>query len=139
MKRLYIFDRKLQAADFRGFLELRDILKVIAPLVPDTHWQIGDFFEEDGTDWFEFANDDWSQRMFAQEGTRMPTHEFVAMAQTMPQAIWASFSGFRPVDATAPWIMLNAVDSSLWRIDTDAPERRRVARTGFIDVRTQEQ
>ncbi len=141
MKSLSIFGGKPLTALSSSpvFLTLQEILEVIVVSARDTHWRIGDFIDEDGIEWFEFAGEDWSQRKFAQEGVRLPTRELVAMASTMPQAIWASFSGFRPSDAPSPWIVLNAIDGHLWRIDTDELGVRRVVRTSFADVRESEE
>jgi len=129
MKRLAIFDKSGNAV-----IDLKRILNVIAPLAPDSTWRIGDYVEDDGSRWLEFADDGSMERRFADASLGLTTHDLVVLAETMPQAIWASFAGFHLVQPAEPWILLSAIDSHFWRVETDDREIERAVWTGFAYV-----
>lgn len=133
MTRLSVWDRLSRHSAPGVFLDLASILQVIAPLAPETHWLLRDFADGDG-EWFEFADDEWTQGAYL-KARLVPTVELVKAAATMPQAIWAQFAGFRAPEADEPWIVLSALDSSFWRIETDDPAILSMVRTRFSDVR----
>ena len=134
MMRLSVWDCLTVHGSPGVFLELDSILQVISPLSQDTHWQLHDFVDEEGNAWFEFADDEWTQRAYLRDRL-VPTAELVSAAATMPQAIWAQFAGFRAMKTSEPWIVLSAIDSSFWRIETDDFAVLRMVRTNFADVR----
>lgn len=134
MKRLSVWDRLAGHGAHGAFLDLTSILQVIAPLASDTQWQLRDFIDDDGEEWFEVGDDGWTQRADLKASV-VPTSALVSVAATIPQAIWAQFAGFRASDTSEAWIVLSAIDSSFWRVETDDPAVLSIVRTCFSDVR----
>ncbi len=129
--------KAIEIWDMRGgfFLTLSDVLAALPDRKLISAWEIADFVDADGERELMFGMGDERISDLANSGTRVLGHEFISIAESSPQAIWATFSGYEPATATVPWIRLHAIDSTFWRCETRDIGSRRALMKSFRVVR----
>lgn len=130
MKAIELWDTKDHV-----FLALREVLAPIAADCETSTWEVASYVDPDGETFFWLGGDGHDNfEELADTGKRLAGQEFLAMAQLTSQVIWGIFRGYGP-DADAPWIMLQAIDSTFWRCETKNIRTRRALMRAFKDVR----
>lgn len=129
--------RPLNLFDLRSgiFLTLPEILAVLPPRVAKTNWSFGAFVDVDGWEYLEVVvegHDRLDDGLEPME--RVPHSRLLEVIKPVRQVIWGVFTGYEGASDTS-WIVLNAIDSSFWRVETDDLETRRLLRMTFSDVR----
>lgn len=134
MKHLDIRDRS-QRSTSGVFLFLPEILPALTDRSRASEWEVGDFVEADGKLFFETTSlgHDPVQEA-AKRHARFSFADLEAMGKSVEQVIWASFKAFDP-GASEPWLVLSAVDSFFWRVDTSDLPTRQAILARFKDVR----
>lgn len=111
MATLTIHDRRDSALAF----DLRDILRVLAPLSLKAAWTIRN---PDGSD-FEATGEGGSRlEALASASAQIGGGELIAIADNTAQVIWGDFIGALPGDLDGKWITIRAVDSSFYEVET---------------------
>ena len=116
------------------FLTFRDIMAALSPRVADTCWTLGEFTEVDGTKLLEMVVEGSNGLDEDPVINRLPHSQLSEAMKSVRQIIWGTLTGYERTSPT-PWIVLSAIDSSFWRIETDDLETRRRIRRKFTHVR----
>jgi hypothetical protein len=124
MNAIEIWDRKI---------ELRDFLPLLSGRAQASQWQVTAYDEPGVYPYFEVVE---CERLWELEesGARFSYEELEVMAQQVLQVIWGCFKAFDQ-DQLSPWLLLTAVDSTFWSVDTDDLAVRKAVFGRFKDVR----
>jgi hypothetical protein len=124
---LRIFDLENRALAF----DLRDLLRLLAPLSLQAHWKVSSFEDE-----FE-ATGEGAVRLeeLADNGGSITGDELLALAESTWQVICGEFVGVLPGGPDKPWITIRAVDSTFYEIITSEEETAVTLKMQFNDVR----
>lgn len=118
------------------FLTLAEVLAALPARAQASSWEVADYVDANGASYFWVgANGDESLADLAESGKRISGAELTSLAGTSAQVIFGTLRGFDRVDATEPWIVLHAIDSSYWRCETDDITSRNALVSGFEVVR----
>lgn len=116
MKDIEVWDR----------VDMKSIVAVLPPRAAASVWDIVDMIDRDGQAYFDM--DGASTELFARlanSGRRIGGDAFLRAAQMTPQVVWGTFRAFEDEGAETPWLCLDAVDSTFWRVRTaDLPTRQ---------------
>ncbi|RYF21659.1 MAG: hypothetical protein EOO77_05625 [Oxalobacteraceae bacterium] len=128
MDKIRIFDLRNRVLAF----DLRDVLRVLAPRSFAAKWTIK-------------APDTWSFEATGAGGERLEElaemlaqidgSELAAIADATVQVIWGDFVGALSDDSTQPWLIIRAVDSSFFEIETSDESALAAIKSAFKDVR----
>jgi len=126
---------KLAIYDLDGFclaFDLRDVLRVLAPRSLAATWTIR-------------TPDAWSFEATGAGGARLEElaevsgqisgDELLAVADDTVQVIWGDFAGALPDDPNREWLIVRAVDSSFFAIETSDQAALAAIKSSFKDVR----
>jgi hypothetical protein len=137
MKDLELWD--LHGPNGQTFLSLLEVLTSLPARARSANWEVADFVNPDGVDWFEVGyGGDERVRALANTGQRVSGSELLLLAEGSSQIIWGTFRGYDADDPT-PWIRLHAIDSTFWRCETRDIATRQALMKAFSDVRLAEQ
>lgn len=117
MARLRIYDLDEQALA----LDLRDLLRLLAPRSLQANWAVSPVKSSLAEyAWFE-ATGEGGERLEAltQDDGRLSGSELAALAEDTRQVIWGEFSGSLPAQPGGTWVVIGAVDSTFYAIETD--------------------
>lgn len=115
---------------------LADILTALPERKVDTLWGVEPFIEADGEGYFEVASmGDDPVTPLVGTGVRLAYADFEKAAAATPQIIWGTFRGHAGTPDSRLWLIIAAVDSSWWIIETDDLATRRLVRMRFKNVR----
>lgn len=117
MATLRIYDLK----DHVLALDLRDVLQLLAPRSLQASWTVSSIkSSKPGHDWFE-ATGEGGERLeaLAQKNLRVSGAELLALAEKTQQVIWGEFTGSAPNRPEDTWVIIRAVDSTFYEIETD--------------------
>jgi hypothetical protein len=117
------------------FLALRQVLAPGAAQFGSSTWEVASYVYPNGDEYFWLGGDgDNALNALADTGRRMSGQEFLAIAERTSQVIWGVFRGYHS-GADAPWVTLQAVDSTFWRCETKDVQTRQALMGAFKDVR----
>ncbi len=74
----------------------------------------------------------------AQDNARLSGSDLTALAEETRQVIWGEFVGSGPTKSDKTWVIVRAVDSTLYEIDTDDKAVLSKISSTYKDVRTGE-
>lgn len=128
MKKLAIFDLD----DFGLAFDLRDVLRVLAPRSLAATWTIrtpdASSFEATGAGGARLEE-------LADVSAQVGGDELLALADDTVQVIWGDFVGALPDDPNREWLIVRAVDSSFFEIETLDQAALATIESSFKDVR----
>lgn len=128
MEKLRIFDLD----DFGLAFDLRDVLRVLAPRSLAAKWTIRTpdacSFEATG------AGGERLEEL-AKVSAQIGGDELLAIADYTVQVIWADFVGALSDEPSQEWLVIRAVDSSFFEIETSDQAALATIRSAFKDVR----
>lgn len=128
MEKLAIFDLD----GFRLAFDLRDVLRVLAPRSLSATWTIrtpdASFFEATGAGGGRLEE-------LADVSAQVSGDELLALADDTVQVIWGEFLGALPDDPNREWLIVRAVDSSFFEIETSDEAALATIKSSFKDVR----
>lgn len=112
--------------------DLRDLLRVTAPLSLEATWTI----KSPDTSPFE-ATGVGGLRLeeLADSLARISGDELLALADNAAQVIWGDFAGALPDYPHQEWMIIRAVDSSFYVVETADEASITMIKSRFIDVR----
>ncbi|MGR6431014.1 hypothetical protein ACU5AY_08860 [Rhizobium sp. PAMB 3174] len=133
MKTLRVYDMKDQVLA----LDLRDLLRLLAPLSLEAHWVVSTVkSSKPGHEWFE-ATGEGGERLegFAQDNGQLSGSDLAALAENTRQVIWGEFVGSLPAQSDRPWVIIRAVDSTFYEIVSDDETVLNRIGSAYRDVR----
>jgi hypothetical protein len=131
MKHLDIWDRRGPNV----FLSLSDIVPLLNARSRASIWEVDDFIEPDGERYFETVADGHDLvREAAATHARFTFTDLEQMGGCIRQIIWGRFKAFND-GSDQPWLILSAVDSTFWRVETADLPTRQLMLKHFKDVR----
>jgi hypothetical protein len=107
-------------------LDLRDILRLIGPEAESAEWQLSDVEALDGKAAQELED-------LADRKLKIPGHVLVRLSNDVGQVINGCFQAYRD-QASEPWIIIRAVDSSAFDVETDSETLIEQIRRQFNNV-----
>ena len=92
-----------------------------------------------GHEWFE-ATGEGGERLegLAQDDGRLSGSDLAAIAENTQQVIWGEFVGSEPTQSERPWVIIRAIDSTFYEIDSDDEAVLSKISSTYKDVRTGE-
>jgi hypothetical protein len=126
---------KLRIFDSDGFglaYDLRDVLRVLAPRSLAAKWTI-----RTPDAWPFEATGAGGERLeeLAEVSAQISGDELLAIADYTVQVIWADFVGALFDDPSHAWLIIRAVDSSFFEIETSDQAALATIKSAFKDVR----
>ncbi|WP_237151781.1 hypothetical protein [Oryzibacter oryziterrae] len=116
MTKLRVYDEH----DHLLALDLRDLLKLLAPRSLAARWTVAPVREADGEARFEATGEEGERlERLAQVGATVTGQELAAMAAKVGQVIWGEFVGMETTAPGSPWVIIRAIDSTCYEIETD--------------------
>ncbi|MGX5668812.1 hypothetical protein ACWKW9_22855 [Rhizobium daejeonense] len=136
MASLRVYDLK----DHVLALDLRDLLRLLAPRSLEANWVISTVkSSKPGREWFEATGEGGEQlEGLAQDDGQLSGSDLAALAENTRQVIWGEFVGSAPTQSDKPWVIIRAVDSSFYEIDSDDETVLNKISSTYKDVRTGE-
>lgn len=123
-------------------VDLRDLIRLFAPRSLRTSWTVSTVKSGvPGHEWFEATGEggEFLEAM-AQLGARISGPEMASLAERTRQVIWGEFSArFPPDENGTPWLVIRAIDSTFYEVETTDPSILKLVRQPFRDVRAAEQ
>ena len=134
MARLRIYDLKEHIL----FPDLKDLLRLLAPGSLQATWTISTVkSSEPGHEWFEATGEGRDElETLAQENARISGADFAALAEKTHQIIWGEFIGSKPTQPEELWVIIRAIDSTFYEIETDDDALLKKISAHYKDVRT---
>lgn len=129
--RIYDLNQRVLAFD------LIDLLQLLAPRSLEAEWIVSTVKSStSGEEWFE-ATGEGADRLeiLAQTNTRLSGSGLAALAGTARQIIWGEFVGLAQAQSDKPWVIIRAVDSTFYEVDTDDEIVLRKISSTYKDVR----
>lgn len=101
-------------------LDLRDLLRVLAPRSLQATWTISTVkSSQPGQEWFEATGEAGEKlEALAQKDTRVSGVDLSALANKTRQVIWGEFTGSLPSMPDEKWVTIRAIDSSFYEVTT---------------------
>jgi hypothetical protein len=123
-------------------VDLRDLLRLLAPRSLEANWIVSTVkSSKSGQEWFE-ATGEGGERLeeLAQDNnTPLLGFDLAALAENTRQVIWGEFVGSGPTQSDKKWVMIRAVDSTFYEIDTDDETVLSKISSTYKDVRIGEE
>jgi len=119
-------------------LDLRDLLPLLSPRSLQADWIVSTIKScTPGREWFE-ATGEGGQHLeaLAQDNARLSGSDLAALAEKTRQVIWGECLGSGPTQSDKTWVIIRAVDSMFYEIDTDDKAVLSKISSTYYDVRT---
>lgn len=102
-------------------LDLRDLLRLLTPRSLQADWIVSTVkSSRSGHEWFEATGEGGEQlEALALENARLSGSDLADLAEKTRQVIWGEFYGSGPTRSDKAWVIIRAVDSTFYEIDTD--------------------
>ncbi len=136
MARLRVYDIKANVLA----VDLKDLLRLLAPRSLQANWMVSAVqSSRPGHEWFEATGEGGEQlELMAQSKAHLSGAELAALAGSTRQVIWGEFAGFAPAEPDKAWLVIRAVDSAFYEIETDDEAVLSNIRSAYRDIRTGE-
>lgn len=102
-------------------LDLRDLLQLLTPQSLQANWIISTVkSSKPGYEWFE-ATGEGGERLeaLAQVNARLSGTDLAVLAENTRQVIWGEFVGSAPAVSDKRWVIIRAIDSTYYEIETN--------------------
>ena len=121
-------------------VDLIDLLRLVAPQSLNASWNVTTVkSSKPGREWFEATGEGGEQlEGLAQRNAQLPGSELAALAENTRQVIWGEFVGLASTQSDKTWVIIRAVDSTFYEIDTDDEYVLGKIRSTYHDVRVGE-
>lgn len=121
-------------------LDLRDLLRLLTPRSLQANWIVSTVkSSKPGHEWFEAIGEGGEQlEALAQDNARLSGSDLAALAEKTRQVIWGEFLGSGHTQSDKTWVIIRAVDSTFYEIDTDDKAVLSKISSTYKDVRTGE-
>lgn len=121
-------------------LDLRDLLRLLAPSSLQGRWVVSTVKSSiSGHEWFEATGEGGEQlERLAQDDVQLSGFDLAALAEKTLQVIWGEFVGLEPTRSDKRWVIIRAVDSTFYEIDSDDEAVLNKISSTYKDVRTAE-
>jgi hypothetical protein len=119
---------------------LKNLLRLLAPQFLHANWTVTTVkSSEPGHEWFEATGKGGEQlEMLAQDNVRLSGADFATLAGNTLQVIWGEFVGSTLEQPDMAWVIIWAVDSTFYEIETrDQAVLDKISST-YKDVRSGE-
>lgn len=128
MPRIIIRDGTAPEEGFCLSFDLVEVLAALGPRVASSTWSYRDlwFVTHDEKDVPELDQENHANRLLSGQ-------ELLAAAARILQVIDAEFAAF-DLDSIEPWVIVRAVDSSFWEVESDDPDVLDAVRASFKNV-----
>ena len=133
----------LRIYDLKGrvlALDLGDLLRLLAPRSLEARWVISTVKgSKPGDEWFEATGEGGGRlEELAQHNGNLSGSDLATLAQNTQQVIWGEFVGSAPKQSDKRWVIIRAIDSTFYEIDTDDEAVLNRIRSTYRDVRARE-
>lgn len=121
-------------------LDLTDLLRLLAPRSLEERWVVSTVKSSiPGDEWFE-ATGEGGERLegLAQQDGQLSGSDLAALAEKTRQVIWGEFVCLASTQSDKPWVIIRAVDSTFYEIDSDDDAVLNKISSTYKDVRTGE-
>lgn len=121
-------------------LDLRDLLRLLAPRSFEARWVVTTVkSSKPRHEWFE-ATGQGGERLeeLAQHNGQLSGSDLASLAENTRQVIWGEFVGWGPTQSEKPWVIIRAVDSTFYEIESDDEAVLNKIRSTYKDIRTGE-
>ena len=126
--RLAIYDQDGLGLSF----DLRDVLRVLAPPSLAATWTVRTPDESS----FEAMGAGGARlERWAEVSAQVRGEELLAVADDTLQVIWGDFAGALPDELNREWLIVRAVDSSFFEVETSDEAAIAAIKSSFKDVR----
>ncbi|MFT4161622.1 hypothetical protein [Shinella sp.] len=121
-------------------LDLKDLLRLLAPRSLEANWIVSTVkFSKPEHEHFEATGEGGEQlEELAQGNARLSGFDLAALADSTRQVIWGEFVASAPTQLDKTWLIIRAVDSTFYEIDTDDETVLRKISSAYKDVRAGE-
>ena len=121
-------------------LDLKDLLRLLAPRSFEASWVVSTVkSSKPEHEWFEATGEGGEQlEALAQDNARLSGSDLAALADNTRQVIWGEFVASVPMQSDKTWVIIRAVDSTFYEIDTDDETVLSKVNSTYKDVRTGE-
>lgn len=121
-------------------LDLRDLLRLLAPRSLQANWIVSTVkSSKPGQERFEATGESGEQlEALAQDNAWLSGSDLAALAENTRQVIWGEFVGSGPTQSDKTWVIIRAVDSTFYEIDTDDKAVLSKISSTYKDVRSGE-
>ncbi len=119
-------------------VDLRHVLAALNERAASSEWEAGAVTADDENLWA--VGDDGAVReleALAASGERLSGATLTALANRIDQVIWGEFRAFDRA-ASSPWVVVRAIDSTFYEIESDDPFVAEAIRSAFNDVRVRD-
>lgn len=132
---------KLRIYDLKAHIlapDLKELLRLLAPRSLQATWTVSTVkSSEAGHEWFEATGEARDAlEILAQENARISGTDFAALAEKTHQVIWGEFIGSKPTRPEELWIIIRAIDSTFYEIETDDEAVLKKISEKYKDLRT---
>jgi hypothetical protein len=124
---------KIHDADPNGHLAfgLKDILALLRPSSDSAEWEI----DHTGEEFWATGEDVREIEALVGSGKRVSGEALRSLVNGLHQVIWGEFRAFDG-SATSPWVIVRAIDSSFFEIETDDDVVVNLVRRHFDNVQS---
>lgn len=120
----------------RSFLDfdLQHVLRALGPRARTSVWQVGEetSFNEPIAATGDAADD---LEILSEQGHRISGTDLLRLAENVHQVIWGEFRAYESAICDRPWVIVRAVDSAYYEVESDDIHVQDDIRRAFHDVR----
>ncbi|MCD2172812.1 hypothetical protein [Rhizobium sp. C4] len=99
--------------------DLKELLQLLAPQSLQANWTISTVKSSDGYEWFETTGAARSELdALAQRDARISGSDLRGLAENTHQVIWGEFIGSIEEQSDETWLIIRAIDSTFYEIET---------------------
>lgn len=133
MKTLRIYDLKGDVLS----VGLKDLLRLLAPRSLAADWTVSTVkSSRPGYEWFDATGEGGARlEALAQDNQHLSGADLAALAEKTRQVIWGEFVGSAPTRPDRTWVIIRAIDSTYYEIETDDEVVLDKVRSTYSDVR----
>lgn len=121
-------------------VNLQDLLRLLGPGSLEARWVVSTVkSSKPGHEWFE-ATGEGGERLeqLAQVDGELSGSELASLAVNARQVIWGEFAGWAVTQSAKPWVIMRAIDSTFYEIDSEDEAALAKISAAYKDVRTGE-
>ncbi|MDQ0455045.1 hypothetical protein [Rhizobium paknamense] len=122
-----------------GFLaiQLMDVLRLLAPRSLQATWVISSVkSSKPGLEWFEATGEGGEQlEALAANNACLSGSDLACLAENTRQVIWGEFTARNSEQPGNPWVIIRAVDSTFYEIETDDETVLTTITSSYKDIR----
>lgn len=116
---------------------LKDLLRLLAPRSLAADWTVSTVKSSRSEhEWFDATGEGGARlEALAQDNQHLSGADLAALAEKTRQVIWGEFVGSAPTQPNRTWVIIRAIDSTYYEIETDDEAVLNKVRSSYDDVR----